>query len=136
MTQTIGVAAKRSGVNIETIRYYEREGIVPKAERTKNGRRTYNDTAIARLRFVKRCRELGFPISDIKILLELSHQNTGTCDEVKRLSENNLKAVTEKLNDLTRMKSALEELIGSCNSGQTQCPTLRGLFGADDPITF
>jgi MerR family mercuric resistance operon transcriptional regulator len=128
MTRAIGVAAKLSGVNIETIRYYEREGIVPKAERTSNGRRTYDDEAISRLRFVKRCRELGFAIADIRTLLSLSDQDAGTCGEVRNLSEANLMSVTSKIDDLNRMKSALEELVTSCKSGQTECPMLKNLF--------
>lgn len=130
MTKSIGIAAKLSGVNIETIRYYEREGIIPKAERAENGRRTYEDEAIFRLRFVKRCRELGFPIIEIKALLKLSHQNEGSCNEARKLSEANLVAVTEKIADLNRMKSALEELISSCKSGQTECPMLKTLFSS------
>lgn len=128
MTHAIGVAAKLSGVNIETIRYYEREGIVPKAERISNGRRIYDDEAISRLRFVKRCRELGFAIADIRTLLSLSNQAAGTCNEVRKLSEVNLAEVTTKIADLTNMKSALEELIASCNEGQTECTMLKNLF--------
>ena len=128
LTYAIGMAAKLSGVNIETIRYYEREGIVPKAERAVNGRRTYDKDAISRLRFVKRCRELGFAIIDIRTLLKLSDQNAGTCDEVAKLSKANLESVAAKIDDLTRMKSALEELMTSCNSGQTECAMLKNLF--------
>lgn len=128
MTHAIGTAAKLSGVNIETIRYYEREKIVPKAERAANGRRIYDDEAVSRLRFVKRCRELGFAISDIRTLMKLSNQDAGTCDEVRKLSEANLAAVSSKISDLKRMQSALEELITSCNSGQMECPMLKDLF--------
>jgi MerR family mercuric resistance operon transcriptional regulator len=128
MTHAIGVAAKLSGVNIETIRYYEREDIVPKAERASNGRRIYDDEAISRLRFVKRCRELGFAVADIRTLLSLSNQAAGTCNEVRKLSEVNLAEVTTKIADLTNMKSALEELIASCNEGQTECTMLKNLF--------
>ena len=128
LAHSIGAAAKISGVNIETIRYYEREGVVEKAERARNGRRLYDDEAVANLRFVKRCRELGFSISDIKMLLKLSHQTAGSCDEVRKLSEANLTSVAAKIADLTNMKLALEELIASCRSGQTECPMLKGLF--------
>lgn len=128
LTHSIGTAAKISGVNIETIRYYEREGVVAKAERANNGRRVYDDEAIANLRFVKRCRELGFSINDIKMLLKLSDQTAGSCDEVRKLSEANLDSVSAKIADLMNMKLALEELITSCKSGQTECPMLKGLF--------
>lgn len=69
---TIGIAAKLSGVNIETIRYYKRGGVVPNPERTASGRRVYDKESVSRLRFVKRCRELGFPIPEIKSLLALT----------------------------------------------------------------
>lgn len=128
MSHSIGVAAKISGVSIETIRYYEREGVVANAERANNGRRVYDDAAIANLRFVKRCRELGFSISNIKMLLKLSDQTAGSYDEVRNLSEANLQSVSAKIADLTNMKLALEELIASCKSGQTECPMLKGLF--------
>lgn len=125
------MAAKLSGVNIETIRYYEREGIVPKAERGSNGRRTYDSEAISKLRFVKRCRKLGFAISDVRTLMSLSDHDAGTCDEVAKLAKANLNSVTAKINDLTQMKSALEELMTSCKSGQTECAMLKNLFAEE-----
>lgn len=133
MAYAIGMAAKLSGVNIETIRYYEREGIVPKAERTGNGRRIYDKEAISKLRFVKRCRELGFAILDIRTLMNLSDQHAGTCDEVAKLTKANLNSVTAKIDDLTRMKSALEELMLSCKTGQTECAMLKNLFEDETP---
>ena len=72
---TIGKASEQSGVNIETIRYYEREGIVPKPGRSAGGRRLYSSDEIAKLRFVRRCRDLGFPISNIQTFLSLTPQD-------------------------------------------------------------
>jgi MerR family mercuric resistance operon transcriptional regulator len=77
----IGEASRQSGVGIETIRYYEREGIVPKAERTASGRRVYCRDAIARLRFIRRCRDHGFSIADSRTLMALRKDNDTACAE-------------------------------------------------------
>ena len=125
---TIGVAAKLSGVNIETIRYYEREGVVPKAERTASGRRVYDDDQVSRLRFVKRCRELGFPIPEVKSLLALTRGAPTPCSEAREISETHLLAVKERIVDLQRMESALADLVQQCGTGERECPMLRQLF--------
>lgn len=126
--QSIGAAAKLSGVNIETIRYYEREGVVRKAERTASGRRLYGKDEIAQLRFVKRCRELGFSISDVKSLLAISSGTPASCDCARAIGETNLLLVKEKIADLRRMETALSELIQLCHAGQSDCPMLKRLF--------
>lgn len=124
----IGEAAKRSGVSIETIRYYEREGIVPKAERSPNGRRRYGREAIAHLRFVKRCRDLGFSISGVKALLSLASEEGANCSKVKCIGENHLGAVRDKIADLKRLETALVELLSHCEAGSPDCLMLKGLF--------
>ena len=126
--QTIGEAAKLSGVNIETIRYYEREGIVPAADRSANGRRLYDVAAIARLRFIRRCRDLGFPISDVRTLLDLSDNASRQCDDVRAISERHLSDVRERIADLQELEAALSELVQCCVDAQSECPTLKQLF--------
>ncbi len=118
-----------SGVNIETIRYYEREGVVPRAERTASGRRLYGDADIARLRFIRRSRDLGFSISDIRTLLDLSAGNAAPCAEVKELAERHLQGVRQKLDELGKLERALAELVGRCDAGRTDCPMLASLLG-------
>ncbi len=125
---SIGQAAKRSRVNIETIRYYEREGIVPRAERTASGRRFYDDAAIAQLRFVRRCRDLGFPIADIRALLELSSNATRPCGDVKDIGERHLHDVRARLADLRKLESALADLVQQCTADRPDCPVLKQLF--------
>ena len=125
---SIGTAAKRSGVTIETIRYYEREGVVPEAERSASGRRMYREDGIARLRFVKRCRDLGFPIADIKSLLALSDGSETSCEDAQAIGEGNLALVREKIADLGRMEAALVHLVGLCRRGRSECPMLKELF--------
>ena len=126
--RTIGEAAKQSGVNIETIRYYEREGIIPAADRSENGRRLYDKAAITRLRFIRRCRDLGFPISDVRALLDLSDTASKHCDEVRTISERHLSDVRERLSDLRELEAALSELVKACVEAQSECPTLKQLF--------
>ncbi len=126
--QAIGTAAKLSGVNIETIRYYEREGIVPAPERAANGRRLYDSAAITRLRFIRRCRDLGFPISDIRALLDLSNNASKHCDDVRAISERHLLVVRERLADLRELETALCELVQTCVDAKSECPTLKQLF--------
>lgn len=125
---SIGEAAKRSRVNIETIRYYEREGIVPRAERTASGRRLYDDAAIAQLRFVRRCRDLGFPIADIRALLELSSNATKPCSDVKDISARHLHDVRTRLADLRKLETALADLVLECTEDRIDCPVLTQLF--------
>ena len=126
--QPIGAASTMSGVNIETIRYYEREGIVPRTARTPAGHRVYGDADIARLRFVKRCRDLGFPIPDIRTLLDLSAGSDAPCADVKALGERHLHGVRRKLEELGRLERALVELVERCDAGRTDCPMLNRLY--------
>ena len=125
---SIGAASAMSGVNIETIRYYEREGIVPRPARTPAGRRVYGDGEIARLRFVRRCRDLGFPIPDIRTLLDLSAGSDAPCADVKALGERHLRGVRRKLDELGRLERALAELVERCEAGRTDCPMLNRLY--------
>lgn len=126
--QTIGEAARLSGVNIETIRYYEREGIVPAADRSANGRRLYDVAAITRLRFIRRCRDLGFSINDVRALLDLSENASKHCNDVRAISERHLLDVRERLADLRELESALSELVQTCLDAESDCPTLKQLF--------
>ncbi|MPZ12078.1 MAG: MerR family DNA-binding protein [Kiloniellaceae bacterium] len=124
----IGEVARRSGVTIETIRYYEREGVVPLPDRSASGRRLYDSAGIARLRFVKRCRDLGFPIEDIRALLALSKGDSKACSDVKLIGERHLRDVRDKIADLTRLEAALADLVAECDEQRPHCPVLRQLF--------
>jgi DNA-binding transcriptional MerR regulator len=126
--RTIGQAAKLSGVNIETIRYYEREKIVPEADRSTNGRRLYDDTAINQLRFVRRYRDLGFPIRNIRILLDLSCNSNRPCSDVRTIGERHLADVRSRLADLQQLEAALGNLVKECADAPSECPVLKQLF--------
>ena len=125
---TIGKASEQSGVNIETIRYYEREGVVPKPRRSAGGRRLYSHDEIAKLRFVRRCRDLGFPISIIQTFLSLTEQGERGCGEVKTLAENHLDEINAKIENLTRLREALLSLSSNCDNGTAACPMLDSLM--------
>lgn len=127
-TNSIGEASRQSGVTIETIRYYEREGIVPSAERGTNGRRRYRKEDIVRLRFVKRSRNLGLSIPDIRTLLQLSSVTAASCREAKSIGESHLATVRTKIADLTRLEAMLVDMVAQCETGDADCPMIGRLF--------
>jgi len=120
----IGEAARLSGISIETIRYYEREGIVPRPARAGNGRRVYGPTEVADLTFIRRCRDLGFPMSEARALLALSHGHEENCNRVRDVASRHLATVRDRIVELRRLEAALEELTGNCASGTPLCPML------------
>lgn len=124
----IGEASRLSGVSIETIRYYEREGIISKAGRTAAGRRAYSDAEISELRFIRRCRDLGFSIRDVVALRSLANEPAGACETVEHLGRKHLADVQAKLAELRRLESALAELVANCAKGQRSCPMLSSLM--------
>lgn len=130
---TIGEAARQSGVTIETIRYYEREQIVPAPGRGASGRRLYTAQEVGRLRFVKRCRDLGFGMTDIGVLLKLAGSQEGSCDGAGRLGQSQLAQIRQKIADLQRLEAALSELTLNCTAGRSECPMLAALL-AHDPL--
>lgn len=125
----IGEASRQSGVSIETIRYYEREGIVGKAGRSGSGRRLYTEAEIAELRFIKNCRDLGFAIKDAVALRNLRQDPDGACAAVEEMGRAHLADVRAKIRDLKQLEAALVELVGNCGQGQVICPMLDGLMG-------
>ena len=127
---SIGEASRLSGVNIETIRYYEREGILPAPERTASGRRVYDANGLSRLSFVKTCRDLGFAMNDTKTLLSLATAGGVNCGEAKPVAVAHLAAVTQKIEELVRLRDALVDLVGACGDPASECPMLKVFFEA------
>ena len=125
---SISEAARQSGVSIETIRYYERVGIVSPADRSASGRRIFDRAGIARLRFVKRCRDLGFPLTDVRTILDLSENTATPCEGVKNISQRHLADIRAKKADLELLETAMTELVGQCNARERECPALLRLF--------
>ena len=124
----IGEAAKRSGVAIETIRYYEREGVIPSPKRTSSGRRVYATRDIAQLRFVKRCRDLGFPVRDSKSLLALTDGSHSNCTLAGSIAQNHLDEVKAKIKSLRRMELILVQMTNLCSDNAEKCPVLDQLL--------
>lgn len=125
----IGVMSRETGVNIETIRYYERIEIMPKPDRTEGGNRQYNHDQLKRLFFIKRCRELGFSIEEIRALLQMVDRADFTCGEVHAMTIDHLGTVREKIADLRRLEKALQSMASECSKGDVpDCPIIETLF--------
>ena len=124
----IGEASRLSGVSIETIRYYEREGIIPRTPRTESGRRVFEVQAIAQLKFIRRCRDLGFSLADIKALSSLRLNEEATCSEAQAIGECHLETVKTKIRDLEALETALAQLLTHCRDGRANCAMLDKLF--------
>lgn len=129
----IGALSQQSECNIETIRYYERIGLIPRAER--RGRyRYYTNEDADRLRFIKRARALGFAIDEIRDLLRLtkygSEDSINACADAKAIAQSNLDIVRARLDDLRRMEAVLSDAIGACDRDSFRgCPILATLSG-------
>ena len=126
---TIGKVARGAGLAIDTIRYYEREGLLEKPARTASGYRHYTTDAIARLRFIRQAKELGFSLHEIKELLSLRVTPGKSCADVKARAEAKIANVEQRIAQLSRMKRALEKLAAACSGrGPTsECPILEAL---------
>ncbi|MEC4681621.1 MAG: helix-turn-helix domain-containing protein [Nitrospirota bacterium] len=126
---TIGGLSKQTGCNIETIRYYERIGLLPKPPRTEGGHRLYEREQIKRLVFIRRSRELGFSLDEIRTLLRLVDGKRYTCQEVKALTEEHLGDIKKKIADLKKLQKTLGEISAQCQGGQVpKCPIIDALF--------
>lgn len=124
----ISEAAAASGCHLETIRYYERIGLLPCPDRTASGYRAYRVADIERLRFIARGRDLGFSLDEVRSLLQLAEDEELSCQDVDRLARSHLVDVRARLADLRRMASELERVITSCHGGQRgQCTILSTL---------
>ena len=120
--------ARRTGCNLETIRYYEKIGMMPEPPRTGAGYRVYGDGHVSRLRFILRARELGFAIEEIRGLLELVDGGTQTCAEVKERTERHLADVRAKIADLRRIEKVLAVTASQCSGKDVpECPVLEAL---------
>ena len=126
---TIGALSVRSGVNIETIRYYERIGLLPAPPRSQGGHRLYSPEHRKRLVFIRRSRELGFTLDEIRNLLNLMGGGH-TCGEVQAVAVEHLKDVRAKITDLRRMERTLAATVARCEGGDApDCPILDALAG-------
>ena len=130
---TVGIAAKRAGVKIDTIRYYERRALLPKSPRTEAGYRTLTDETVQRLRFIKHAQALGFTLNEIKQLLALRLTPGKTCADVRSRAEAKTADIERKIRSLQVMKRALQQLVSACRSDgpATKCSFLENLSKED-----
>lgn len=127
---TIGEVARRAGCKVETIRYYERVGVLPAPPRTTGGHRLYGRAHLKRLVFVRRSRELGFGLSAIGGLLDLAEGGTKTCADVKTLTLQHVDEVRCRITDLKKMERALRGMARRCAGGEaSDCPVIDALYG-------
>lgn len=126
---TIGNVAREAGVGIETIRFYEREGLIGKPPRTPSGYRQYPDDVIERIRFIQRAKGLGFSLSEIRELLAMSVRSDSECEDVRHRAEAKIVDIEAKIRDLDGMRRALAELTRACATGRhtDECPILECL---------
>ncbi len=126
---TIGQVAKRTGIGVETVRFYEREGLLEEPKRRPSGYRQFDEGIVIRLRFIRRAKELGFTLNEIKELLSLKHDPSTTCADMKGRAEAKIKDIDQRIRTLRRMKQALAKLTRACSGrGKIQgCPILEAL---------
>jgi len=121
---TISALGRQAGVNVETIRYYQRRGLLPQPGMPSSGTRHYGELDIARIRFIKSAQRLGFTLEEILLLLRL--EDGAHCGEAKEIAERKLVAVRDKIADLQCMEVTLARLVGECatNRGSVRCPLI------------
>ncbi|AYO75913.1 helix-turn-helix domain-containing protein [Sphingobium limneticum] len=115
---TIGALSKRTGVNIETIRYYERIKLIPPPPRTDSGRRLYGAEDVRRLTFIRNARDLGFDISAIKTMLALQEEPEASCQEVSQIATDQLEAVESRIRRLLGLRTELIRMVQECDNGK------------------
>jgi MerR family mercuric resistance operon transcriptional regulator len=130
--RTIGALAKAIGVNVETVRYYQRIGLLARPPRAHGSIRRYPPETLRRLRFIKRAQSLGFSLEEVAALLRLAEGEH--CAETRVLGENKLALVQRKLDELTAIRGALEELVARCSRGGRGrgCPLIEALVADAD----
>ncbi len=132
---TIGEVARRVGVSVDTIRFYEKEGLLAPAWRRASGYREYDGEAVRRLRFIRRAKQLGFTLADIRELLALRVESGSRCGRVKRRAEAKIAEIDTKIRTLRKMKNALARLTEACDerAPTSECPILDALERSETP---
>lgn len=131
---TIGQIASKSGVTIDTIRVYERQGLIEAPERRSNGYRHYPGRTIKRIHFIKWAQALGFTLKEINELLAIERPSAHACKEASRLAEYKLSIIENKLKVLLQFKEALESIINTCDTTGKNCPVLEALKQMDQNV--
>ncbi|MFQ5550507.1 MAG: MerR family transcriptional regulator [Gemmatimonadales bacterium] len=129
MSMTIGEVARSAEVGVETIRYYERQDLIPSPPRTRSGYRQYSADAVDRIRFIRHAKDLGFTLNEIKELLELRVQHESSCHAVREKALHKIQAIRRRIDDLEKVRGALANLVEACDMNETtsDCPILDSL---------
>jgi MerR family mercuric resistance operon transcriptional regulator len=123
-----GTLAQRSGVNSETVRYYEKIALLPAPDRSAGGHRVYQEDDLQRLCFIRRCREMGFSLEEIRGLLSLVDGQQVSCERVKNIADEHLRDIQTKISDLKKMERTLRTLSASCSGDDIpECPIIESL---------
>jgi MerR family mercuric resistance operon transcriptional regulator len=123
--------SEKTGVNGETIRYYEKAGLMPEPDRAENGYRIYTEVHVRRLAFIRRCRELGFPSKEIATLLSLVDGGDYTCAEVRDHALAHLESIDSKIKDLKKIRKTLHAMAAQCEGELVpDCPLLDSLLSS------
>ncbi|MGH7643908.1 MAG: MerR family transcriptional regulator [Candidatus Dormibacteria bacterium] len=128
--RTAQVAAE-AGVNAETLRYYERRGLLPEPERLDSGYRAYGPDAVRMVRFIKRAQQLGFSLEEIEPLLDLAGGGPTSCDEARILANEKIAHLEDKISGLCAMRDSLRQLVATCSfpRPRRECPLLDAIEG-------
>jgi Hg(II)-responsive transcriptional regulator len=128
----IGAAAEQAGVNIQTLRYYERRGLLPRPPRKRSGYREFPDDAVRMVRFIKRAQDLGFSLDEVDELLQLRSDKRRDRARIRAVATKRVQQIERKVAELTAMKRALSHLLHCCEEGSTlECPIIEALDGVD-----
>jgi len=126
---TIGQLSKRTGSNPETVRYYERIGLLAAPARSEGGHRLYGLSHLKRLGFIRRARELGFSVESVRALMKLADERAQPCAEVREIAASHLREVRDKVAALATMERVLKGLVARCDDGaELECPLIEALF--------
>ena len=128
---TIGLLASQAKVNVETIRYYQRIGLIEEPTKPEQGFRTYPQKTLQRVKFIKRAQQLGFSLQEIEELLELGNgSGANTCSDVRLRAEDKVEQISQQIQDLEGLRTALNQLIRSCKQedGHASCPIVENLL--------
>ncbi len=129
---TIGMLAKRTGCKVETIRYYEKIGVLAAPGRSSGGQRRYRPGDLKRLNFVRRARELGFTLADVRGLLSFADDRDRSCAEIQAIGTRHLETIRARLSDLRSMERVLDDMVARCQGGAVpDCPIIDALFDDD-----
>jgi DNA-binding transcriptional MerR regulator len=125
----IGDLSRASGVHIETIRYYERSGLLPRPARQPNGRRIYGESDVRRLGFIRHARDLGFELANVRTLLALQEQPEASCEDASRIAVAQLEAVESRIARLQKLRGELSRMVGACQRGVvSECRVIEALM--------